>query len=124
MKRDKAISKILKAEVTPTLSPAFNAQLMSQIHKFAEKKKVQSFILTLCLISATSLSIIGMAIYLLRNYLKWNFSFSMPRFPQESISQYGFFIYIALLMLILIGLDTFFRHIRQKHKDNELKQIN
>ena len=118
MKQDKAIIKVLKSQEIPTLSDGFNAGMMKQLYKAVEKKKKRVYILTLCLLSTVSLGLIAMGIYLTKDYLVGNFPFQLPTIQMmaASISKYGFGIYIAFLIFILLVLDTFFRTVWNKHK--------
>jgi preprotein translocase subunit SecF len=69
-------------------------------------------------ISAASLSFIVLAIYLLKQYLSFNFSFrlSLQGLHFGAISQYYFSIYIAVIALLLLYLDYFFRNLLSKKK--------
>ena len=118
MKQDKAIIKVLKSVEVPILSDGFNAAMMKQLYQAVEKKKQRTYILTLCLITTVSLGLIAMGIYLTKDYLAENFTFQFPTIQMmaASISKYGFGIYIAFLIFILLALDTFFRTVWHKHK--------
>src|ERR1035437_9877111 len=109
MKQDKAIIKVLKSVEAPPLSDDFNAGMMKQLYQAVEKKKQRIYILTLCLLSTVSLGLIAMGIYLTKDYLAENFTFQLPtlKMMAASISKYGFGIYIAFLIFILLALDTF-----------------
>jgi hypothetical protein len=124
MKQDKAILKALKSQESPALSSDFNARMMSRVYLAAEKKKKRVYVLSLCLISAVSLCLIGMAGFLMRDYLVVDFTFRMPHITFGSLSKYGFSIYIAVLTGILIGLDNHFRHVWLKRKNNKSGQLN
>jgi hypothetical protein len=119
MKQDKAIIKVLKSVEVPTLSDGFNSKMMKQLYHAVEKKKQRATILTLCLLSTVSLGLIAMGIYLTKDYLVENFTFQLPtlKMMAASISKYGFGIYIAVLIFILLVLDTFFRTVWHKHKE-------
>ena len=126
MKQDKAILKALKSQESTVLSYDFNARLMSRVFLAAEKKKKRAYILSICLISAVSLGLISMAGFLMKDYLSFDYAFTMPRinFTFGSLSKYSFSIYIAVLSLILIGLDNHFRHVFIKRKNNKSGQLN
>ena len=126
MKQDKAIIKALKSQESPALSYDFNAHLMSRVYMAAEKKKKRSYVLSLCFISAVSLGLISMAGYLLKDHLAFDFTFTLPHinFTLVSLSKYGFSVYVAVLACILIGLDTYFRHVMQKRKNHKSGQLN
>jgi hypothetical protein len=124
MKQDKAILKALKSQESLALSSDFNARMMSRVYLAAEKKKKRAYVLSLCLISAVSLCLIGMAGFLMRDYLVIDFTFTMPHITFGSLSKYGFSIYIAVLTFVLIGLDNHFRHVWLKRKNNKSGQLN
>jgi heme/copper-type cytochrome/quinol oxidase subunit 2 len=112
MNNDKAIIKALQSTESPQLSADFNSRMMAEVYRAVERKKRWSYVLSLCLISGVSLVLIALTVYLLNNYFSVDFSLHLPKFhfSSESKSIYGFSIYIALLILILIGLDHYFRH--------------
>jgi len=115
MNNDKAIIKALQSTESPRLSADFNSHLMAEVYRAVERKKKRAYVLGLCLISGVSLVLIGLAVYVFNTYFSFDLSIELPKFPKmrlssESKSIYGFSIYIALLSLILIGLDNYIRH--------------
>ena len=115
MNNDKAIIKALQSTEGPRLSADFNSRLMAEVYRAVERKKKREYVLGICLISGVSLVLIGLAVYVFLTYIPWNFTLELPKFPKinltpESKSMYGFSFYIALLTLILIGLDNYIRH--------------
>jgi hypothetical protein len=117
MKRDKAITKALERKHPPTLPAGFGTRMMEKIYAAEAKKKKKVYLFNIGLLSITSLALIAMAVYLLRDYLS-GITFHMPSFhlTQVSVSQYGFCFYIAFLMLGLILTDHYIRHFIQKKK--------
>jgi uncharacterized membrane protein YidH (DUF202 family) len=117
MEKDKAIVKALKSTQTPQISVDFQAHTMNKIFKLAEQKRKRAYFLHLCLISAASIGLIITAAFLLKDYL--SFSFKLPeiqftkltdfQLTSTSISLFAFSFYIAALILILVGLDAYFR---------------
>ena len=126
MKDDKAIFKALKSQESIPLSAGFNSRMMSKIYLVVEKKKKRAYVLSLCLLSTVSIGLIAMTVYLLRNHLTFNFTIQFPAFNTltETVSKYGFSIYIAFLIFILIGLDTFLRSVFKKRKEDKFKHYN
>lgn len=118
MKPDKAILKVLKSQEIPELTPGFNTRMMNRVHVVVEKKKKRQYVQMLCFLAAVSLGLISMAVYFLKDYLPSHFTFYMPDFNIHlaSLSRYGFGFYIAFLTLLLVGLDHYFRSVRQKRK--------
>ena len=115
MNNDKAIRKALQSTESPRLSADFNSRMMAEVYRAVERKKKRAYILGLCLISGVSLALIGLAVYVFYTYSSFDLSLQLPNFSKmqfssESKSIFGFSIYIALLSLILIGLDHYLRH--------------
>lgn len=117
MKPDKAISKALTRQENPGLPPGFESRMMAQIYKAETKRKRQTFLLNIGLLSLTSLGLIGLAVYLLRDSLS-EITFRAPslHLSSEAVSQYGFGFYIAFLILVLIVTDHCIRHFIQKKR--------
>jgi hypothetical protein len=117
MKSDKAITKALNRQEKPALPPGFESRMMAQIYRAEAKRKQQAFLFSIGLLSITSLGLIGMAVYLLRNYLS-TATFRIPslHLSTEALSQYGFGFYIASLILVLIVTDHCIRHFIQKKR--------
>ncbi|ANI87895.1 hypothetical protein A9P82_00290 [Arachidicoccus ginsenosidimutans] len=111
MQQDKLIKKALEEAANFSLPPDFNERAMLHIYKETERKKKQNFFLMLGCISAVSLSLIGVSVYLLKKYFAFDFTFrlQLPTLKFVSLSQYYFDIYIAVLILVLIGFDYLFR---------------
>ena len=126
MNQDKAIIKALKSQQGPSLSDGFNSEMMNRIHLVVVKKKRRMYIGTLCLITTASLGLISMALYLLRDYLHESFTVQLPSLSSlfDSLSKYGFGLYIAFLAILLIALDHYFRSVWQKHKSDKFRQYN
>jgi len=126
MNHDKAIIKVVRSREVPSLSAGFNSEMMNRIHLAVVKKKRRMYIGTLCLISTASLGLIAMAVYLLRDYMHESFTVQLPTLTSlfESLSRYGFGLYIAFLAILLISLDHYFRSVWQKHKSDKFRQHN
>ena len=115
MNNDKAIIKALQSTESPRLSADFNSHLMAEVYRAVERKKKRAYVLGLCLVSGVSLVLIGLTVYVLYTYFSFDLRLELPKFPKmyfssESKSLYEFSIYIALLSLILIGLDNYIRN--------------
>jgi len=97
MKPDKAITKALNRQNKPVLPPGFEVRMMTRIHQAETKRERQAFLLNIGLLSLTSLGLIGLAVYLLRNYLsEVTLRFPSLHLSSEVASQYGFLFYIAI----------------------------
>ena len=123
MKQDKALIKVLKLQEKPKLSADFNAQLMDKIYIASAKQKKRNLIISYTFISFVSLGLIGMAVYLLKNYLTFSSMFQLPQLisTSESKSFFGFSIYIACLVLILVFMDGYFRKLRERYLNKKSK---
>jgi ABC-type uncharacterized transport system fused permease/ATPase subunit len=119
MKRDKALIKALNNKGKDSLSYGFEFQMMRRILVEAERKKKHSFILGLSLISMVSVGMIVVTIYVLMHYVSFCTYLTLPdiSFSTETQSLFILYCYIALLVLVLLGLDAYFRKLR--HKGNE-----
>lgn len=126
MKQDKAIRKALTTHHIPTLSNGFNTRMMHQIYEVAEKKRKRMYVFSLSIISIVSLGLVSMGIYLLKDYIPSDITLHLPN-PgnlMDILSRYGFSLYIASLILVLIGLDTWFRQYRQKRNNHHSNGVN
>ena len=54
----------------------------------------------------SALALVGLGVYVLTFYLEFNFADVMPQMNvRQDSSLFGFYVYIALLALVLLGLD-------------------
>jgi hypothetical protein len=122
MNQDKALIKALKLQERQPLPIDFNSKLMLEIYKDSAKQKRRKTILTYSFISLVSLALIGMAVYLLKNYITFSSLYKMPQFlsTSESKSLFGFSVYIAFLVLILVFMDGYFRKLRERHLNKKM----
>jgi len=116
MNQDTALKKVLQSREKGDLPYDFESRLMRTIQAEAVKKKMRSAVLNLCLVSMVSLTMIAGTILGLKYYLLVHFSLPENpfKFLSDSASLFGFFFYIAFLVLILLGLDMYFRKLKQK----------
>jgi len=114
MKQDKAIRKVLLAQKSPVLSSDFNVKMITRIYLEAAKIKKREYIRSMFILSITSVGLISMAIYSLRDYIVFKFTIAAFQIRPESVTLVVFSCYIAFLVLVLIGLDNYFRNVRHK----------
>lgn len=116
MNKDKFLVKALKSKDNTKLSADFNTRLMNQIYKVVAAKKRQSMILTFSLITVVSLGLVSLAVYLLKDYLSFSSLLYTQSFlfTSQSKTIFGFSVYIASLILVLIFIDNYFRNLREK----------
>lgn len=119
MKQNKLLKNALLNRKTNELHYGFENQLMRRVYLEAEKKKKESFVLSMSLISLVSLLMIVATFYILKIYFSFSFQIHLPEITitSQSISFFGFSCYIALVILALLGLDGYFRSIRQRRQE-------
>jgi len=128
MKTDKALIKTLKRK-SDELPYGFENRVMRQIMLEVERKGRMSYYRALGLVSFVSLALIAAVLYVLNTYFNFNFldlfaGIRMPSLDSASVLTnqtrpiFAFSIYIAVLMLFLLGIDYFFRQrFRKSRKD-------
>jgi len=126
MKTDKALIKALKRK-SDELPYGFEDRVMRRIMLEVERKGQISYYRALGLVSFVSLALIASVLFVLNNYFNFNFldlfvSIRMPSIESASVLTnqtrplLAFSIYIAVLMLFLLGIDYFFRQRFRKKK--------
>lgn len=115
MNQDKALKKALTRK-TNGLPPGFDKRVMEQVMLEAKRKMQLNYFWSLGLVTFVSLSMVVGTVYVLYHYTSFNFfdSLSGIRMPSMSGSMYVFYFYIAFLILILLGLDTYIRNWKNK----------
>jgi hypothetical protein len=119
MDQDKALKKILNTGKRGDLPYGFEDRLMKGILLEAKKQRKRAQIRILGLISSVSLVMVVGTILLIHRYLAVKITMPAPdvRFSPEAGGMFGFFFYIAFLVLVLLVLDTYFRNLRQKPRE-------
>lgn len=122
MNKDNLISKALQ-QPKMELSANFNNLLMDKIVVVHRKQEKQKQILSYVLVSVISALLVGLAVFLLKDKVSgihfkdyahvFNFNFSEPIF--------GFSTFLATIVLFLLFVDGYLRHLRHKHmaKNND-----
>lgn len=119
MKTDKALQNALRRKANE-LPYGFENRVMRQIMLEVERKSRLSYYSALGLVSFVSLALIAGVLFVLNAYFNFNFldlfaSIRIPSIESASVLTYqtrpilAFSIYIAVLMLFLLGIDYFFR---------------
>ena len=115
MKEDKAIVSALQSTKKDNYSKDFNEILMVRIKKQYAIKKRNEIILTYSSLVSASLALIGLGVYYLKDFMSWpSFPTSLRVFSSESSDILLFSIFIAVLTLALISLDSFLRRQLEK----------
>lgn len=119
MKTDKALISALKHKIDE-LPYGFDDRVMQHIMLEAERQGRMSYYRSLGLVSFVSLALIAGVLYVLNAYFGFNFldlfaRIELPSLESASIMTdqtrpiLAFSIYIAILMLFLLGMDQLFR---------------
>lgn len=115
MKKENAIKKALERK-SGDLPFGFDIRLMERIMLEAEKKSRRSYYLNLCLVSFVSLAMVVGSFFLMNSYLNFNiieFVSGINLIPKESPILL-FSVYIAVIILILLGIDYKLRQLVKK----------
>lgn len=121
MKQDKALKRALQKRTTSGLPYGFENRIMRQVFVEVEKKKKRSFIWGISAISLVSAGMIASAIFILQYFYSFSIRLNIPPLviTTESQKLLGFCCYIGLLVLALLGLDEYFRRLRQKRHEKQ-----
>jgi len=116
MDQDAALRKALGRPGHEGLSYGFEMRAMKEIMQEAETRRKWASIRWIAMISIVSAIMIAAAVLLLKVYFSFSFTLRMPRMnvSPEVGSSFGFYFYIAVLALILLGLDAGLR--KRMHK--------
>ncbi|MDD2612487.1 MAG: hypothetical protein PHR38_06850 [Bacteroidales bacterium] len=119
MDQDKALKKILDTAGKSDLPDGFEDLLMDKIMLEVRKKKKRSTISIFSLVSAVSVAMITGTVFLFKNYLSVRISLPVPdtHLSVDTGYMFGFYFYIAFLVLILLGIDHYFRNLKHKPED-------
>lgn len=128
MKTDNALRKVL-LRTSDELPYGFDDRLMRRIYLEAERKGRLSYYRALSLVAFVSLVLIAGLLVVLNRYFNINIfevlaGIHLPVFEPISLVNdqtrpiFAFSIYIAALMMVLLGMDYVFRkRIRQRRKN-------
>jgi len=118
MNQDKALKKVLTRK-TGGLPPGFDKRVMEQVLLEAKRKIQLNYFRSLGLVAFVSLSMVAGTAYVLYHYTSFNFFdfLSGLKMPDMSSPMFVFYFYIAFLILILLGLDTYIRNWRNKTEE-------
>lgn len=92
------------------LSSNFSYRMMEQIRMEAEKQKKRRAVIAWTALVLSVLALVGLAVYFLAFYLDLSMTDYLPKMNiRQDSSLFIFYIYIALLVLGLLGLDYWLR---------------
>ena len=93
------LKQALERRQTEQLSSNFSYRMMERIHLEAEKQTKRKT-------SIGWVALVGLGIYVLTFYLDFSFAGIMPKMNlRQDSSLFAFYVYIALLALVLLALD-------------------
>lgn len=116
MKQDNALKKVLEAREKGDLPYDFESRMMHQVMLEVVRKRKRVNLIAFSMVSAVSLFLIAGTALLLNYYFQVDLTkVGNPiSFSSESYAIFGFYFYIAFLVLLLLGIDAIFR--KWKHK--------
>jgi hypothetical protein len=109
--KNNALKQALERRMSDGLPSNFNYQMMNRIRLEAAKRHKQYKVISWCWLILGSLSLLGLGIYIPVFYLEIDIREYMLRIEntQPVTDLIAFYWYIAVLVLILLGLDHWMR---------------
>ena len=100
------LKQALERRQTEQLSSNFSYRMMERIHLEAEKQTKRKTSIGWVALLVSVLALVGLGIYVLTFYLDFSFAGIMPKMNlRQDSSLFAFYVYIALLALVLLALD-------------------
>ena len=105
------LKQALERRQTERLSSNFSYRMMERVHQEAEKQTKRKTRVGWAALLISALALVGLGVYVLTFYLEFNFADVMPpnECPAGILLCLDFIGYIALLALVLLGLDYWLR---------------
>lgn len=104
------IKQALERRQAGHLSSNFSYRMMEQVRLEAEKQKKRRAVIGWIALVLSVLALVGLAVYFLAFYLDLSMTDYLPKMNiRQDSSLFMFYIYIALLVLGLLGLDYWLR---------------
>ena len=105
-----ALKQALERRQMEVLSSNFAYRMMGHIRREAEKQRKRKARISWVALLTSVLALLGLGIYFLFFYMDINFTDYLPQTDVRSAAPLlKFYIYIALLVLILLGVDYWLR---------------
>lgn len=105
-----ALKQALERRQMERLSSNFSYRMMGHIRLEAEKQRKRKAKISWVALLTSVLALLGLGIYFLFFYVNINFADYLPQTDVRSEAPLlKFYIYIALLVLILLGVDYWLR---------------
>jgi hypothetical protein len=117
--KNNALKQALERRVSEDLPSNFTHYMMNRIRLDAAGRHKRYKIISWCWLISGSLFLLGLGVYMLVFYLGVDFRKYTPRTgdAQPVTDLIAFYWYIAVLALILLGLDHWMRRYRRKAMD-------
>lgn len=114
--KNNMLKQALERRMSDGLPSNFNYHTMNRIRLEAARQHKRHRMISWCWLILGSLFLLGLGIYIPAFYLKTNFREYMPQIEntQPVTDLIVFYWYIAVLVLILLGLDHWIRSYRRK----------
>lgn len=104
------LKQALERRQTSDLPSNFSYRMMERVQLEVKKKQKCKIRLNIIALSSAVLSVLGLGIYFLVFYLEFNLADYMPSLDiKKDFVLLGFYGYVALLALLLLGLDYWLR---------------
>lgn len=95
---------------TEDLSSNFSYRMMERVHQEAEKQRKRKTRIGWVALLCSSLFLLGLGVYFLVFYLDIKFADFLPQINIDGDSSlFSFYVYIAVLAFVLLGLDYWLR---------------
>lgn len=105
-----ALKQALERRQMERLSSNFSYRMMGHIRLEAEKQRKRKAKISWVALLASVFALLGLGIYFLFFYVDINFADYLPQADVRSeVPLLKFYIYIALLVLLLLGVDYWLR---------------
>lgn len=109
--RSSALKQALERRQTEDLASNFSYRMMERVRLEAEKQKKRRASIVWVALLASVLSLLGLGVYTLVFYLNFRFADYLPsmEYVCKDTPLLIFYLYVALLVLVLLGLDYWLR---------------
>lgn len=109
--RSSALKQALERRQTEELASNFSYRMMERVRLEAEKQKKRRASIVWVALLVSVLSLLGLGVYALVFYLNFSFADYLPQMNYicQDTTLLIFYLYIALLVLVLLGIDYWLR---------------
>lgn len=105
-----ALKQALERRQSEQLSSNFSYRTMKRVHLEAERQRKRQTRIGWAALLCSSLSLLALGVYFLLFYLDFSFARLLPSINIDRDSPLlSFYVYIAVLVFVLLGLDYWLR---------------